>query len=125
MKYLILVPLVAILYGCDSAHSESTLRDVTLSITLPTEREKPSSEPLVLAGIRVYYGASPGMYDMKVEFTDLSSDYTLTNLLNNPYYVVVTAYDDAGRESMYSDEIMIPIKVPAPMRPTITAVKVN
>lgn len=126
MKYLIFIPLIVVLYGCDTAHSNVTLHNATLNWTLPTERETPSNEPLVLAGVRIYYGANSGLYDNVIDIPDgLATTYTVTGLLNNPYYFALTAYDTSGRESVYSNEWAAQIDVPKPMRPTITAVEVN
>ena len=64
----------------------------------------PNQEP-DLAGYRVYYGTASGDY---IDFVDveLTTSYHLDNLLEDTtFYVAVTAYDSAGNESDFSEEV--------------------
>ena len=58
-------------------------------------------------GYRVYYGTSRGSYPNQVDITNgADTSRTLNNLApGKKYYVVMTTYDNAGRESAQSPEI--------------------
>ena len=58
-----------------------------------------------LAGYRIYYGTYPGEY---INFVDvgLTTTYRLDDLLEDvTFYVAITAYDEVGNESDFSDEV--------------------
>lgn len=57
-----------------------------------------------LAGYKVYYGPSSGNYTKSIDVGNITS-YTLNNLSTGTYYIAVTAYDTAGIESGYSNEV--------------------
>jgi len=66
----------------------------------------PNSEP-DLAGYRIYWGTASGDYDNVVD-VELQTEWVLNNLLEGvKYYSAVTAYDKAGNESDYSDEVSL------------------
>lgn len=63
-----------------------------------------------LAGYRIYYGTMSGTYakiiDVGLTATPATPSYTIYGLTpGNTYYFVATAYDTAGNESAYSNEI--------------------
>jgi hypothetical protein len=80
----------------------------TLNWTAPVARADGS--PLSLAdidGYRVYYGTSSGNYPNSVNINDGTAvQLTLNNLPVGRYYLVMTTYDVAGRESVYSPEVI-------------------
>ncbi|MCI0620413.1 MAG: fibronectin type III domain-containing protein [Acidobacteria bacterium] len=57
-----------------------------------------------LAGYKVYYGTSSHNYSSSVNVSKVTS-YTLTGLNAGTYYFAVTAYDTAGNESSFSNEV--------------------
>ncbi|MBW2059722.1 MAG: fibronectin type III domain-containing protein [Deltaproteobacteria bacterium] len=58
-----------------------------------------------LAGYQVYYGSGSGAYSHSVDVGDTTT-YRLEGLTAGAtYYVSVTAYDTAGNESGYSNEV--------------------
>lgn len=58
-----------------------------------------------VAGYFLYYGTESGIYDASID-VGAQETVTLSNLLaEQPYYVAVTAYDDLGNESDYSNEV--------------------
>jgi outer membrane biosynthesis protein TonB len=64
----------------------------------------PSSGPN-LAGYRIHKGTSSGVYTQIFDAGNVTTD-TISNLTAGPtYYFVVSAYDTAGAESAYSNEI--------------------
>ena len=71
----------------------------------PTLAWDANSEP-DLAGYTLHYGTASGVYDVSVTL-GLVTMYTLPLALNpsNDYYFAITAYNDAGLESGYSNEV--------------------
>ena len=70
-----------------------------------TVRWNPNTED-DLAGYRLYYGYSSRNYTFNVD-VHKQTNHTLTGLDNNViYFFAVTAYDYAGNESGYSNEII-------------------
>ena len=58
-----------------------------------------------LAGYRIYYGTGDGDYNYTVDVGN-QTEYTVTDLEEGlPYYFAATAYDLAGNESDYSNEV--------------------
>jgi hypothetical protein len=58
-----------------------------------------------LSGYKLHYGPSSGNYTASVDVGNLTS-YTLTGLArNSTYYIAATAYNTAGMESGYSNEV--------------------
>ena len=57
-------------------------------------------------GYRIYYGTSRGNYTNQVNITNgAATSRTVNNLNQDTYYLVMTTYDNAGRESGRSPEI--------------------
>jgi hypothetical protein len=81
---------------------------VTIAWTAPVARADGS--PLSLAeigGYRVYYGNSEGDYPNRVDVNDGTAvESTLNDLASGTYYIVVTTYDVAGRESEFSPVVI-------------------
>jgi len=82
-----------------------TLSSVALNWVAPSENV--DGTPLTdLAGYRIYYGTTSGEYDGMVELNDpADTDHTLS-LASGDYYVAMTALDQAGNESAYSNEVL-------------------
>jgi hypothetical protein len=73
-----------------------------------------------VAGYRIYFGTSSGNYS-KVEIAGKATTYTVNDLQEGAtYYFVVTAYDNSGNESGYSEEVPVTILDTTP--PLISAV---
>ena len=82
----------------------SAIGPVSLSWAAPTENV--DGTPLTdLAGYRIYYGSESRTYsDMEEIMEPASTGYTL-NLASGDYYVAMTALDQQGNESAYSNEV--------------------
>jgi len=100
---------LAALLGCSilgsAAHAQS-------SVTLAWD---PSSADDV-AGYNLYYGVASRTYTNEISVGDATS-VTVTGLVaGTTYFFAVTAYDSAGLESAYSDEISytVPLSNPDP-----------
>ncbi|HEX9023545.1 MAG TPA: fibronectin type III domain-containing protein, partial [Geobacteraceae bacterium] len=75
-----------------------------LSWTPPTTNTD-GSQLTNLAGYKIYYGTASGQYTQAVNAGNVTS-YTITNLTNGvKYYFAATAYNTAGVESGYSNEV--------------------
>lgn len=79
---------------------------------------------LDLGGYKVYYGKASRVYGNSVDAGNVMN-FILDGLTSNQtYYIVITAYDNAGNESVFSTEvsgIAIDVVTPGPtVTPTIT-----
>jgi hypothetical protein len=79
--------------------------DVTLSWNANTEPD--------LAGYKIYYGASSGSYTASITI-GTQTTYTITGLASGTYYFVVTAFNSAGLESGYSNEVWTTVSSTTP-----------
>ena len=71
----------------------------------------PNAEPDI-AGYKIYYGQVSKNYDHSIDL-NRKTEYTISSLPDTGlYYFAVTAYDLAGNESGYSEEVSIYIKQP-------------
>ena len=79
----------------------------TLNWTAPAARSDGSSLALAdIGGYRIFYGSTSGSYSHQLDVTDpTATSFTLTDVPVGTYYFVMTAYDNSGRESLYSPEI--------------------
>lgn len=95
--------------GSASPDGSETLYSVELHWDPPTENvdESPLAD---LAGYRVYEGSEPGHYDW-VSDVGSSTMAKLESLPAGTYYFSVTAYDSAGNESDFSNEISTSLPV--------------
>lgn len=75
-----------------------------------------------LAGYKIYYGISSGVYDVSIDVGNATT-YQLTGLANETtYYIAIVSYDTTGIESSYSGEVAAtPIQTATPtLTPTAT-----
>ena len=70
-----------------------------------------NSEP-DLAGYKIYYGNASGTYGSLIIIGNVTT-YTVTNLAPGTYYFVVAAYNSAGLESGYSNEVFATVSAAA------------
>jgi hypothetical protein len=83
-----------------------TFGSISLSWTPPTEYT--NNTPLTdLAGYKIYYGSTIGYYPNQIHVTNPGlTAYVIDNLPgNSTYYLVMTSFDGAGRESDYSNVV--------------------
>ncbi len=77
----------------------------------PSEREDNSPISLAeIAGYRIYYGDTQGSYPHQFEINDaydVDVNSAELQLASGVYYVVVTAMDADGRESAFSQEVVL------------------
>lgn len=90
-----------------SVSGQTEKGSIELQWTAPSTRA--DGTPLSLAdisGYRIYYGASAGNYPYSAEVADgTETSATLTDIPVGTYYLAMTTYDVAGRESGYSSAI--------------------
>jgi hypothetical protein len=85
-----------------------TMSIASLTWVAPSEREDNSPISLSeIAGYRIYYGTAPGDYQYEVEINDAYNDVADINLLQGTYYAVITTVDVDGRESVFSEEVIL------------------
>ncbi len=76
-----------------------------------------------LAGYKVYYGQETGKYVANVD-AKLALKYVFSNLTEGQtYFFVVTAYDTAGNESVYSVEVSTEVPVSDKTAPTLVSAR--
>ena len=109
LKFLLALVVVLSLAACSVEESAGDAQ--ALSWTAPSEREDNSALSLSeIASFRIYYGTKAGDYQNQIEINDSSATQgQLAGLASGTYYVVVTAVDTDGRESLYSSEVVITI----------------
>ncbi len=80
------------------------------SWTAPVAREDESPIAMSeIAGYRIYFGTETGNYSQSIEVDDAYIDVITLDALNtaDTYYIVITTVDTDGRESTYSEEIVL------------------
>jgi dockerin type I repeat protein/fibronectin type III domain protein len=74
-----------------------------------------------LAGYKVKYGTAPGTYSTVLPLPKSTTTYQVQSLTpGTTYYFVVTAYDNAGNESLPSNEVSAQPATTGP-QPTVTS----
>ena len=115
VRFMLIAVIVA-LFGCGGAATTTDTTPVTGSTPPPTPTNAIGSATLAwsapttnvdgtpltnLAGFKVYYGTTPGVYNSIVVGNVTS--YSVAGLNKGQvYYFTVTAYDSAGYESDYA-----------------------
>jgi len=76
-----------------------------------TLRWDPNSDP-DLAGYKIYYGLASRNYQYQAD-VGMQTTYTIPNLADGKtFYIAATAYDTAGNESSYSNELIFTTGTP-------------
>ena len=81
-----------------------------LNWTAPVAREDESSIAMSeISSYRIYFGTETGNYSQSIEVNDAYIDAITLDELNTAgtYYIVMTTIDTDGRESAYSEEIVL------------------
>ena len=114
LRYLLTLILVLPLVACSGgdgglSSSSPALNTLNLSWVAPSEREDGAGLSLSeIDGFRVYYGVTPGDYSNIIDVDDhTATQAVLAGLPSGTYFVAVTVVDVDGRESLYSDEVVI------------------
>lgn len=82
-----------------------------------------STEP-DLAGYRVYYGTAQRQYSAHIDVGNVTT-FTINDLADGTYYFAATAYDAAGNESAFSNEVSTDVDGTPPAAPSGLRVVVN
>jgi plastocyanin len=83
----------------------STLSGISLNWVAPSENAD-GSALTDLAGYRIYYGTTSRNYSGMVELNDPADTSHSLSLASGDYYVAMTALDQQGNESAYSNEVL-------------------
>jgi hypothetical protein len=113
VSFFIIFTLLNLILGCsESPTVEREIPKRSIKLTWDPPRTNVEGTALNnLAGYRIYYGLSSGVYPNKIDIADPSAtEHTLYKLSPGTYYFVVTAYSDSGMESEHSKEVTITIK---------------
>jgi hypothetical protein len=113
ISFFIFFILLNLVFGCSvspTVEKEIPKRSITLTWDSPgTNADGTALNNL--AGYRIYYGPSSGVYPNKIDIADPSATkHTIYKLSPGTYYFVITAYSDSGMESEHSKEVTITIK---------------
>lgn len=84
---------------------------ITLTWTAPSEREDGTGLALSeIAGYHIYYGTTAGDYQNTIIIDDFTAtEYVFAEMPPATYYLVITTIDTDGRESVYSNEVIVVI----------------
>jgi hypothetical protein len=106
-RCLVIIALVFIAAGCGGSGKEATPASGTASLNWTAPTTNADGSPLLdLAGFRVYYGTTTGVYTSSVTVPGpASTSYSLSGMAAGDYYMAVTAYDTSGNESIKSEEV--------------------
>ncbi len=96
-------PILWCVFLCSSAYRQAYAGDVTLEWDPNTETD--------LAGYKIYYGTASRSYSAPISL-GLQSSYTITGLAAGTYYFAVTAFNQDGLESAFSNEVFTTITGP-------------
>lgn len=96
-----IIPLLFLFYAAPSLYA--------VDVTLAWER---NAEPDVL-GYRIYYGIASRTYSRSIDVGNVTA-YTVTGLGTGIYFFAVTAYNAAGLESGYSNEVWTTVSSTTP-----------
>jgi hypothetical protein len=100
---IIISLLILLSFGCGGGGGSSTSYSATLTWDPPTTNA--DGTPLIeLAGYKIYYGTLTRNYTKVINVGNITT-YTIKNLTPDTYYFAVTAYDNSGNESGYSNEV--------------------
>ena len=89
--------------GQQLALDDGGTQTLQLAWDAPTDENGTPQDSII--GYYLYYGPESGTYDVSID-VGLQETVVLSNLLaEQPYYFAVTAYDDLGNESDYSNEV--------------------
>ena len=83
----------------------NTLNPVSLNWVAPTENVD-GSTLTDLAGYRIYWGTTSRNYTGMVDVPDTQTTSHTLDLASGDYYVAMTALDQEGNESTYSNEVL-------------------
>ena len=87
------------------AVSQNELGSVTLE-WMPPQSNTDGSFASDLAGYVIYWGTEPGVYDQQVRIENVGlTAYVVDGLRPATYYFTATAFNAAGTESDYSNEV--------------------
>ena len=111
LNYLLALILVLPLAACSGGDGGSASGSgvANLSWVAPSEREDGTALVLSeIVGFRIYYGTVPGDYQNHLDVNDSSAvQAQVAGVPSGTYYVVVTTVDANGRESSYSNELVV------------------
>lgn len=118
-KTFVIIAFMAFMAGCGGGETTSSVDTpapggtvdgptftAQLVWTSPTLNED-SSSLTDLAGYKVYYGTSSGVYTNSID-VGAATECVIADLDNSVnYYFSVTAYDTSGNESVFSEESVL------------------
>jgi hypothetical protein len=106
-KLIILITVVMLLLLSVSVSALDTSAKLTWDPPTTNVDGTPCTD---LAGYKAYVGLAPRSYTQTIDVGNATT-YSITNLPEGTYYFAVTAYDTAGNESDYSNEVSKKISV--------------
>lgn len=109
LKHVLIASAVVLLSACSGGDGGLGGGSVALSWKAPVVREDGTDLPLIqIAGYRIYYGLEAGKYLRKIDINDRSAtEGQLSNVPAGTYFVVMTAIDIDGVESVFSPEVKV------------------
>ena len=113
MKRLSLIIFLVFLTSCGTSDEGSNPaffsgvnNGTALLSWLPPTENTDNSVLTDLAGYKIYYGTSPGIYSTPIIINNPGlSSFLVENLAISDWYFVMTAFNSSGIESSYSIEV--------------------
>ncbi len=96
--------VIIITGGCGDGGGGGDTENTSATLSWDAPTTNTDGELTDVVGYKVYYGTSPGNYYAVIDAGDVTT-YTINNLSPATYYFAVTAYDEMGNESSYSNEV--------------------
>ena len=100
--------LLLLLVSCGGGGG-SSVSDSLLKWSAPSEREDGTKISLSeIQGYRIYYGTDKGIYPNQLTIIDDSIKFgDFKDVSKGSYYVVITTLDTEGRESAFSEVVVV------------------
>jgi len=109
LKSLSVLILILPLFACGGGGGEGGDSSGLPSWNAPSEREDGTAlSPAEIAGYRVYYGTVEGVYPNQLTvIDDKLAKGDIDSIPSGKYFVVVTTIDTEGRESAFSEVVIV------------------
>lgn len=104
LNYFLIVAVTLCSLSCGKTTSGGGAVSASVSVAWDVDTHPDGTRDYSVTGYRVYYGTSPRDYSVTVDAGPVV-EINISNIPLTTVYFAVTAYNSAGMESDYSDEV--------------------